>query len=119
MTSLVVRALRFTRKRAVHDQRPAQGEVRVQDDLSNTLEQMGSSAGEVAATLRAAGVQGVRNTVRVLNPIVRYVQNMLRGDNLDADVMTGRTFRVYGAGGQEVPLPHAVVDFLDAFNRGK
>ncbi len=88
------------------------------DDLSRLLEQMGANAEEVAATLRAAGVQGVRNTVRVLNPIVRYVQSMLRHDHLDADVMTGKTFRVHGLAGQDIALPQAVRDFLDAFNRG-
>jgi ABC-type uncharacterized transport system fused permease/ATPase subunit len=87
-------------------------------DLSKLLEQMGASAEEVEATLRATGVQGVRNTVRVLNPVVRYVQNALRLDNLDADVMTGKTLRVHGAGGGAVPLPKPVLDFLDAFNRG-
>jgi hypothetical protein len=88
------------------------------DDLGKLLEEMGSNAEEVAAALRAAGVQGVRNTVRVLNPIVRYVQNVLRRDNLDADMMTWKTFRVHGVGGQEVALPKPVLDFLDAFNRG-
>ncbi len=90
----------------------------VADDLSKMLEQMGSSADEVAATLRATGVQGVRNTVRVLNPIVRYAQNVLRLDNLDADVMTGKTFRIHSVRKHEVALPRAVIDFLDAFNRG-
>jgi hypothetical protein len=80
---------------------------------------MGSSADEVAATLRATGVQGVRNAVRVLNPIVRYIQNTLRRDNLDADVMTGKTFRIHGVGTNEVVLPRAVIAFLDAFNRGE
>jgi hypothetical protein len=90
----------------------------VEHDLSKMLQQMGSNADEVAATLRAAGVQGVRNTVRVLNPIVRYVQNTLRQDHLDADVMTGKTFHTHGVGRQEVALPQAVLDFLDTFNRG-
>lgn len=85
-----------------------------QHDVSKALEQMGASAQEVAATLRAAGVQGVRNTVRVLNPIVRYVQNALRHDNLDADVMTGKSLRIHGVRAQEVVLPQAVMDFLDA-----
>jgi hypothetical protein len=42
----------------------------------------------------------------------------MRRDNLDADVMTGKTFRIHGTGGQEVTLPEAILDFLDAFNRG-
>jgi hypothetical protein len=46
----------------------------LQDDLRSTLDRMGGTADEVAATLRVKGVQGVRNTVRLLNPVVRYVQ---------------------------------------------
>jgi hypothetical protein len=38
------------------------------DDVAKALEQMGGNAYEVAATLRASGVQGVKNSVRVLNP---------------------------------------------------
>lgn len=89
-------------------------------DVYTTLEQMGSNADEVAAALRAKGVQGARNAVRVLNPVVRYVQNALRQDNLDLDVMTGKTMRLHGGvvGKQEVELPAAVNQFLDAFNRG-
>jgi hypothetical protein len=51
------------------DQNRAEGRMnRTHDELSKVLEEMGGSAEEVAATLRAAGVQGVRNTVRVLTP---------------------------------------------------
>jgi hypothetical protein len=86
---------------------------------SKVLEQMGTTADEVAASLRAKGVQGVRNAVRVLNPIVRHIQIALRIDNLDADVMTGTTLRIQGGiKKQEVKLPQAVKDFMDAFNRG-
>jgi hypothetical protein len=90
-------------------------------DLSTILEQMGRTADEVAATLRAKGVQGVRNAVRVLNPIVRHVQNAMRMDNLDADVMTRTTLRIHSNSRDqkhEVMLPQAVKEFLDAFNRG-
>ena len=59
--------------------------------------------------VRFAEASGVR---------VRYVQNVLRRDNLDADVMTGKSFRIHGAEGQEVMLPKAILDFLDAFNKG-
>ena len=92
--------------------------MNTQDDLRKLLEQMGRSGDAVADTLRATGVLGIRNAVRVLNPIVRYVQNATRLDNLDADVMTGNTFRVHGATRQEVELPQAILDFLDAFNHG-
>jgi hypothetical protein len=91
------------------------------NDLSTILEQLGNTADEVAATLRVKGVQGVKNTVRVLNPIVRHVQNAMRIDNLDADVMTGTSLRIHSnsaATKHEVPLPQAVRDFMEAFNRG-
>jgi hypothetical protein len=50
-----------------------------------------------------------------------YVQNTLRYDNLDLDVMTGKTIRLNSASVvrmQEVAMPQAVAQFLDAFNRG-
>lgn len=87
------------------------------DGVSGALEQLGGTREEVAASLRAIGVQGIRNTVRALNPIVRYVQNKLRID-MDLDVMTGSTLRIDGTEGPQVPLPQPVLDFLDAFNRG-
>ncbi len=93
----------------------------LKDDLRTALESMGGTAEEVAAAVRARGVQGVRNTVRVLNPVVRYVQNALRKDNLDLDVMTGKTIRVNSGSTvrkEEVALPEAVRQFLDTFNRG-
>ena len=88
------------------------------DDLRTTLEQMGDTEDAIAATLRASGVQGVRNAVRFLNPVVRYAQNALRLDNLDADMMTGKTLRVQGFMDREIILPLAVRAFMDAFNRG-
>ena len=93
----------------------------LKDDLRTTLEGMGGTADEIAATLRAKGVRGVRNAVRFLNPVVRYVQNTLRYDNLDLDVMTGKTIRLNSGSVvkmQEVAIPEAVRQFLDAFNRG-
>ncbi len=93
----------------------------LKEELRTVLERLGGTADEVAATVRVKGVQGVRNTVRVLNPVVRYVQNALRKDNLDLDVMTGKTIRVNSGSTvrkEEVALPEAVRQFLDAFNRG-
>lgn len=88
------------------------------NEIAQALERMGTTAEEVAATLRANGIQGVRNTVRVLNPIVRYLQDTLRIDSLDADLMTGNYVRINGTGVPQVPLPQPVLDFLDAFSRG-
>jgi hypothetical protein len=93
----------------------------LQDDLRTTLKGMGDTADEVAATVRAKGVQGVRNAVRLLNPVVRYIQNTLRNDNLDLDVTTGKTIR-FKSGSivrtQEMPIPEPVRQFMEAFNRG-
>ncbi len=91
------------------------------DDLRTALERMGGTADDVAAAVRAKGVLGVRNTVRMLNPVVRYVQNTLRNDNLDLDMMTGKTIRLNSGSVvrmQEVPLPEPVRQFMEAFNRG-
>jgi hypothetical protein len=58
---------------------------------------------------------------RILNPVVRYIQNTLRQDNLELKVMTGRTVRLNSGsavGKEEVALPGAVRQFLDTFNRG-
>jgi hypothetical protein len=93
----------------------------LKDELRTTLERMGGTADEVAATVRAKGMQGVRNTVRLLNPVVRYIQNTLRNDNLDLDVMTGKTIRLNSGSAvkmQELPIPEPVRQFMEAFNRG-
>lgn len=84
------------------------------------LEQLGTTPDEVAATLKRHGVQGVRNTVRTLNPIVRFVQNQIQVDPISADVMQGDKIRlIYGYGQkEEALLPAAVRQFMDAFNRG-
>jgi hypothetical protein len=41
----------------------------LENELRTALERMGSTAEEVAAALREKKVQGVRNAVRVLNPV--------------------------------------------------
>lgn len=85
------------------------------------LEQLGKSADEVAATLTAKKIRGVRYAVRFLNPIVRYVQIQLSDDLLHIDVMSGNTLCIIHPDGskEESRLPSAVKDFLDAFNQGK
>jgi hypothetical protein len=89
--------------------------------LDRILAKMGGTGEEVAATLKASGVRGIRNAARFLNPVVRYVQSRIRVDALGLDVMQGDKIRLtYGNGKKEdAPIPHAVRVFLDAFNRGK
>src|SRR5690242_924201 len=86
--------------------------------LAPILESLGDTPDAVADTLRSAGVKGVRNTVRFLNPLVRFVQaNITDGANLD--VIKGDTLRVRFVSRikEEAALPPAVRAFLDNFNR--
>ncbi len=84
------------------------------------LHQLGGTADEVAASLRNQGIRGVRNTVRFLNPVVRYVQGQVPAAR-GIDVMSGDAVRIVLPDGtrQNVPLPPPVKDFLDAFNQGR
>jgi hypothetical protein len=83
------------------------------------LDQLGNSPYEVAQSLKSLGIQGVRNTVRFLNPIVRYARTQIP-HALEMDVMTGTTLRIaLPIGTKEVPLPEAVQVFLECFNQGK
>jgi hypothetical protein len=83
------------------------------------FENLGSTPDTVAASLRKLGITGVRNAVGHLNLLVRFAQLFLR-DRSNLDVMSGTALRVRHADGrqEEVPLPEAVIGFLDAFNRG-
>lgn len=86
---------------------------------SSVLEQLGSTPDQVAASLKSHGITGVRNTVRLLNPIVRFVQTQVT-DYRDIDVQTTGQLRVTLPDGRKTvsPLPQTVIDFLTAFNRG-
>ena len=57
--------------------------------LGQILLQLGTSADAVASTLGDKGIQGVRNTTRYLNPIVRFVQAQLQLDDYQLGVICG------------------------------
>lgn len=84
------------------------------------FEPLGATPGEVAEALRDRGILGVRNTVRFLNPVVRYAQSLLK-DVYDVDIIRGNVLRIEFADRsvQEVAVPEAVQQFLAAFNRGE
>jgi hypothetical protein len=84
------------------------------------LDQLGTTPDQVAATLRANGVLGVRNTVRFLNPIVRYAQSKLT-NVYGIDVIQGTVMRIVFADGstRDEAVPDAVQQFLQAFHRGE
>src|SRR5947209_7237698 len=90
------------------------------DNLVNVLSGMGQSPDEVAETLRAAGIQGVRNAVRFLNPIIRFCQPHVRAGHFALDLIQGDVLRMVlpNEKPESVPLPRPVKEFLDAFNRG-
>ena len=88
-------------------------------EVAKLLRGLGNTADEVAASLRLRGIQGVRNTVRRLNPIVRYIESVVV-DAWNSNVTTGDTLSMnFRDGGKtEVALPQAVRQFLKAFNNG-
>jgi hypothetical protein len=80
---------------------------------------MGTTPDAVAATLRAAGVRGLRDSPSFLNPVVRYLnQNLNIGGRLEVG-KGGTMLRLLLSGKvREVPLPLPVQIFLDGFSRG-
>jgi hypothetical protein len=84
------------------------------------LEELGATPDAVANALRALGIQGVRNTVRFLNPVVRYAYALLP-DVKSIDIILGDRLRIVFAKDNEqvVEVPEAVLRFLDAFHRGE
>jgi hypothetical protein len=90
-------------------------------ELRRILDGLGQTADEVATALQAKGIKGIRNAARYLNPIVRYAQSQVKIDALGLDVMKGDTLRFYfhQKKKEKVPLPQAVMQFLNAFNQGK
>lgn len=84
------------------------------------LDDVGRSPDAVAETLRSAGIRGVRNTVRFLNPVVRYARRCLT-DAQSIDLIQGDRLRIVFANGTvtEVAVPEAVLRFLDDFHRGR
>lgn len=93
-----------------------------QGQMAKLLEELGVTPDEVAASLKAQGIQGVRNAVRFLNPVIRYLAGRIRVDAYGLDVRAGDRVRLsYGDGRpkEEATVPDAVRQFLDRFNRGQ
>ena len=90
------------------------------ESVRKALVDLGQSADDVAASLRVAGVQGVRNAARYLNPVVRWVLGRTQTKPFAVDVMQGDRLSVSLAeGGRfEVAIPPVVLQFLAAFDQG-
>ena len=73
---------------------------------AKALQELGNRSDEVAGVLKAKKIQGVRNAVRMLNPIVRYVQAVLP-DAQDVDVIEKGVLRITFRNGtvEHVALP--------------
>jgi hypothetical protein len=84
------------------------------------LDALGNTPEEVAFALRTRGIRGIRNTVRFLNPIVRYAYSMSEGV-YGIDIIQRDKLRIVFADEQvtEVPVPPAVQEFLEEFHRGR
>jgi len=84
------------------------------------LEELGRTPDEVADALRARGIKGVRNTVRILNPVVRYALARIP-DARAVDLILGDRLRTVFATGhvKELMVPDSVLQFLEAFHRGQ
>jgi hypothetical protein len=88
-------------------------------DVARLLQDLGNAPAEVASALRVKGVQGVRHTVRSLNPIVRYIEPQAT-DAWNLNIVQSNTLSMNFRDGRKgtVALPEAVKQFLDAFNHG-
>jgi hypothetical protein len=88
--------------------------------LSDLLGQLGDSADKIAATLKAHEIRGVRNTVRFLNPIVRYVQQGLSLGPFNVDLTEPETLRVALLDGTNIRtgVRQPIKDFLEEFDNG-
>src|SRR5262249_16739168 len=83
------------------------------------LDDLGPDADAVADALRSQEVRGIRNAVRQLNPICRYIQKNAVGiiqATIQSRELLILTFSDEHR--QEGQLPAAVKDFLAAFDRG-
>ena len=84
------------------------------------LDDLGNTPDEVAEALRASGITGVRNTVRFLNPIVRYAHSKVSGV-YGIDLIQGDKLRIVFANSvvTEVAVPGPVLLFLARFHEGQ
>ncbi len=95
--------------------------MELKGEIARLLREMGDTPDAVAATLTASNVQGVRNTVRTLNPVVRYIQVKVKSEAIEFDVIKGDALRVTYPKDrhEEVAIPDPVWQFLFALHRGQ
>ena len=84
------------------------------------LEELGITADEVAQSLRKAGIRGIRNTARFLNPICRKALSVMP-IGCAIDLIQGNRLRMRFAhsGPVEFEVPEPVLQFLERFHEGQ
>lgn len=90
-------------------------------ELGRLLARLDRPPDEVARLLKEAGISGVRNTVRFLNPLVRFVQARFHLDDYTLDVIKPGCLRLTLPDGttRERAIPLTACEFLVAFNAGR
>jgi hypothetical protein len=98
----------------------SQGKVPRRQGVWPMFDDLGSTPDAVADALRTRGIKGVRNTVRFLNPIVRYAHTKVSGV-YGIDLIQGDKLRIEFANSEvtEVAVPGPVLRFLDWFHQGR
>jgi len=88
--------------------------------LESLLNETGDSANIIADRLRRRGIKGVRNAVRILNPIIEYVQDSLKSSGIAMNLIDPDVLHVRLGDGAMIAavVPQAVKDFLQSFNDG-
>ena len=83
------------------------------------FEELGETPDVVAEWLRAAGIKGIRNAARFLNPIVRFAHGKIN-DVYGIDLIMGDRLRIVHVDGQtsEVTVPEPVLRLLERFHHG-
>jgi hypothetical protein len=119
-TFMLAKSPVLSRSRGRTLSKPARATEVYSSQASEILALAGDSPDQIAETLRARGVQGVRNAVRMLNPIVRLIQQSIPPTVL-MNLMDPQSLRMTLPDGtrEETPVPQPVVDFLTAFHEGK
>ena len=96
----------------------------LKEQVERLLADLGQTVDEVTQNIEACGLRGVRNTIRTLNPLVRYLQVKINDEAVEFDLramIRDNTLRIKQATTEErdtVVIPEPVLQFLANFNRG-
>jgi hypothetical protein len=87
--------------------------------ITALLEKMGASPDEVADTMRACDVHGLRDSTSFFNPVVRYLnRNLGIGGRLEVGAGGAVLRLLIGNEARGSALPAPVREFLERFHQG-